>query len=160
MNESRPTRAATGQRTLSFDPGPSDTPTAREKPLERLFCARPGCGQDVPPQERGGDPKRYCSEDCQKRHYRDTHVSVPIENPDKATRRSRVYARLRAGRATGLELLRAGGGMRPAARVHELRALRLRILGPQKWKRPDGTVEEETLPLTEDGWPQYELRQE
>lgn len=148
------------QGTLSFGPGPPDAPTAQEKPLQWLPCARPGCGRKVPPQERGGEPKRYCSEACQQQHYRETHPRMSVENLDDATRRQRVYGRLKEGRATAFELMKAGGGMRASARVHELRGLGLRVLGPLKWKRPDGTIEEETLPLTEDGWPQYELRQE
>jgi hypothetical protein len=79
------------------------------------------------------------------------------------TRAQKVLARLRQGPATGLDLLKAGGGTRYGARICELRARGHRIHGPiNVFGLPDPygrlTILE-SIPKTADGWDQYELRE-
>jgi len=87
-----------------------------------------GCGDPYTPQgSQRGLERLYCSDGCRSRAYDRTHPRVPVQNPDKMTRRDKVLERLRLGPATGLELLQAGGGMRFGARIHELRGRGCRI---------------------------------
>lgn len=74
------------------------------------------------------------------------------------TRCDLILGRLQYGRATGLELMKAGGGTRYGARISELRERGHRILGPRPWERLDGSVETETTQPTDDGHDTYELR--
>jgi len=110
---------------------PSSPETGGESPRRGFFddvCAC-GCGLLVPMQKRGGEPKRYFSDDHQRRHYNETHPRIATPPPRKGgrTRAQRILARLREGPATGLDLLRAGGGTRYGARVLELRRMGHRI---------------------------------
>lgn len=74
------------------------------------------------------------------------------------TRAEKILARLRQGRATGLDLLKAGGGTRYGARICELRNKGYAIHGPLRWPRPF-YKDLEAIPKTADGWDQYELRE-
>lgn len=126
----------------------------------------PECGGSVPPQGiHRGEEKHYCSDRCRCRAYDRTHPRVPVSNPDKKTQAEKILARLRQGPATGLDLLKAGGGTRYGARIHELRGLGHRIHGPVEvfavWDGTDGPLPVlEAIPKTADGWDQYELREE
>lgn len=116
-------------------------------------CAE--CGGAYAPNRRAGSYQRYCGDACRTKAWKREHP----EGPATMTRSERIVARLRLGRATGLELLRAGGGTRYSARISELREAGVRILGPRRWWRPDGVLEEETVPRTPDGHDQYEIRE-
>jgi len=39
----------------------------------RLFCARAGCENRLPPQRHQGNPRRWCSETCRVQAWRDNH---------------------------------------------------------------------------------------
>lgn len=112
----------------------------------------PECQTSFRPYKRAEGRQVYCTTTCRARAWKRTNGPPPM------TRRDRVLARLVHGPATGLELLRAGGGTRYGQRIAELREEGHRILGPRPWRRLDGTIETETVPLTEDGWPVYRLR--
>lgn len=116
-----------------------------------------GCGRPV--SESHG--RRYCSDRCRlvgwaKRTASQAEIQFQ-EKPSKATRCQLVLGRLQEGRATGLDLLKAGGGTRYGARLADLRRRGHCILGPLPWTRPDGSREERTVPATPEGWEQYEL---
>ena len=115
------------QGDLPFDLTPEVSAESRRDAFPADSCARPDCSCAVEPQIRGGDSKRYCSRECQRRHWDETHPRI-IQNPDKRmTRAERILARLREGPATGLDLLKAGGGTRYGARLLELRRQGYRI---------------------------------
>lgn len=117
-------------------------------------CNLPSCGRIVPtPRPRGGR-RVYCSTECRTRHWDETHPR--IDAAPTATRCEMILARLRAGPATGLELLQAGGGLRYSARIAELRERENRILGPKPWRRLDGSQETETV-APADGHDRYRL---
>lgn len=136
------------------------------EPLERVLsddaaCLRHGC--DRPRKGRHG---RFCSDACRAAHWKAEHGGAqqlldfaPADKPDRPTRCELILGRLLSGGpATGLDLLRAGGGLRYSARIAELRARGHVILGPHPWRRPDGTREERTTEPTASGHDLYELR--
>ena len=121
----------------------------------------PICGEVVTPQpQRRGHAKEYCSPRCQAKGWARAHprVDEAIRKPDKLTRCQMILGRLQVGRATGGDLVKAGGGLRYGGRISELRARGHRILGPKPWRRPDGTRETKTISPDEQGHDLYELR--
>ncbi len=83
---------------------------------------------------------------------------LEMMKPRKMTRAEKILARLRQGPATGLELLKAGGGTRYGARIYELRKKGYRIRGPVDWPAPFGLTLW-AIPKTADGWDQYKLEE-
>ena len=83
--------------------------------VTRRHCVE--CGVGFEPYPRADDTQTHCSHACRTRGWRRR-----VQNWDeKMTRAERVLERLRQGPATGLDLLKAGGGTRYGARVKELR---------------------------------------
>lgn len=71
---------------------------------------------------------RFCNDVCRANHYDRSHPRIALaEGPDKETRAQKILRRLRQGPASGLDLLKAGGGTRYGARIHNLRELGYRI---------------------------------
>ena len=148
---------------MSLMPAPGDSVAMESRAQEEPEC--PECGGSVPPQEvHRGTEKHYCSDRCRSRAYDRSHPRVPVQNSDKMTRAEKILVRLRQGPATGLDLLKAGGGTRYGARIYDLRELGHRIHGPvEVYARSDGATDLlavlEAIPKTAEGWDQYELRE-
>jgi hypothetical protein len=115
-------------------------------------CAR--CGGDFDPYSRAAAYQKYCSHACRQRAWLREKASG-----DKRTRAEKVLERLRQGPATGLELLKAGGGTCYRDQVRALRRAGKNIVGSRPWTRPDGFPGGQ-IPQTEDGHDLYELRGE
>lgn len=81
----------------------------------------PECLEPFEPYKRAEGYQRYCGQDCRVRAWKREHGQLKAVEPRPATRAERILARLRQGPATGLELLKAGGGTRYGARLLELR---------------------------------------
>jgi len=77
----------------------------------------PQCRALFEPYKRAEGRQVFCSPACRKWAWE----GRPVQNRDKLTRAERILARLRQGPATGLELLKAGGGTRYGARIKNLR---------------------------------------
>ena len=90
---------------------------------------------------------------------RRTRLAQEGRKPKPPTRAEKILARLRQGPATGLDLLKAGGGTRYGARIMELRMMYVPIHGPLDWSHPKTLRLLEAIPKTADGWDQYELRE-
>ncbi len=64
------------QGTLDLDHDGKGTGESRCDAFTALLCGRPGCNLPVPPQKRGGDLRRHCSRDCQRRAWEEGHPRV------------------------------------------------------------------------------------
>lgn len=92
--------------------GPGTAPDGSESLRRR--CLGPTCGRDFLVNPHAGEEHRFCSDPCRKAWHKKEEGRGP-------TRAERILERLRVGPATGLDLLRAGGGTRYGARILELR---------------------------------------
>ena len=123
----------------------------------------PVCQTLFEPYKRAESRQIYCSQDCRTRHWKVGHGVKVAPKPTKRTRAEKILDRLRQGKATGLELLQAGGGTRYSARIFTLRDKGHRIHGPfevliYEPGRNLATVLE-PIPKTDDGHELYELRE-
>lgn len=128
--------------------------------MSDLGVPTPRCGfckESLPRLTYHGQPMKFCSPAHRLAAWNLAHPRLTLL-PSKPSRCDMILGRLQAGAATGLDLLRAGGGLRYGARIAELRERGHLIFGPKPWRRPDGTLEELiTTPLA-DGHERYELR--
>jgi hypothetical protein len=85
-------------------------------------------------------------------------ASIRIPAPQLGTRADKVLARLTQGPATGLDLLKAGGGTCYRDQVRALRRMGHNILGSRPWTRPDGTPGGRVAQRVE-GWDVYRLEE-
>ena len=85
------------------------------------FRQCPECQALFEPYKRAESRQVYCSQDCRTRSWKVAHEIKVAPRPSKRTRAEKILDRLRQGKATGLELLQAGGGTRYGARIKELR---------------------------------------
>ena len=99
------------------------------------------CGTWVPLYQP--DPRRrFCYDSCRSKAWEKEHPRVPVQNLGKLTRAEKILERLRQGKATGLELLQAGGGTRDGARVHDPRGQGYRIVTENEGEWPTYRLEE------------------
>ena len=115
------------------------------------------CDRPFEPYARAEGYQRFCGPACRAAWHRRT-APAPAKKKSKPTRAERILDRLRQGPATGLDLLKAGGGTRYGARIKELRDCGHVILGPLPWTRlGDGYRETRTTEATPEGHEVYEL---
>ncbi len=124
-------------------------------------CAE--CKAPFEPYKRAEGYQAFCSQECRTRSWKVAHEIKVAPKPSKLTRAEKILERLRQGKATGLELLQAGGGTRYSARIFTLRDKGHRIHGPfevliYEPGRNLATVLE-PIPKTDDGHELYELRE-
>jgi hypothetical protein len=87
----------------------------------------------------------------------------PVPISDKRTRAQKVLDRLKQGRATGLDLLKAGGGTCFRDQILKLRQQGHYIVGSRPctiWRDNQDYHLPAMLPKTDAGHDQYELREE
>ena len=102
----------------------------------------PVCQTLFEPYKRAESRQIYCSQDCRTRHWKVGHGVKVAPRPAKRTRAEKILERLRQGKATGLELLQAGGGTQYGARVHDLREQGYQIVTDMSKEWPTYRLEE------------------
>lgn len=107
---------------------PYDSARGESTAFPPPLCERPGCRNAVPPQSRGGGPRKYCSQRCKQRAADERRGKVqikpapPVGEPYESARLWLLH-RLEQGPVSTLELRSPPwpASLNPAQRVLELR---------------------------------------